>query len=80
MDRLLTLDDAASAMRLSTGETFARFARRHGILLVIFGGRVVRVRMADLERAVRAHTVGLDPGRPSGSVFTQTSAEPDINP
>ena len=72
MDRLLTLDDAAQAMCLATGETFARFARRHQIPLVRFGNRVVRVRVGDLERAIRSHTVGID-CHPGGSSLNEAS-------
>ena len=52
-DQLMTLAEAAEQLRLSTGETFARFARRHGIPLVRFGGRVVRVRREVLEQAIQ---------------------------
>ncbi len=54
---LLTLDEAAEVLRLRTGETFARFARRHGIPLVQIGSRVVRVRSGDLERALEQNIV-----------------------
>ncbi len=57
---LLTLDEAAEVLRLRTGETFARFARRHGIPLVQIGSRVVRVRSSDLERAIEQNTVHAD--------------------
>ena len=53
---LLTLDEAASLLRLRTPETFARFARRHGIPLLKIGSRWVRVRRRDLERILRDHT------------------------
>jgi len=52
---LLTLSEAAQVVRLRTAETFARFARRHGIPLVKIGGRVVRVRVADLLGAIERH-------------------------
>ena len=54
-DQLLTLDEAADRLRLSTGETFARFARRHGIPLVKIGSRVVRVRRRDLDALIETH-------------------------
>ena len=41
---LLTLAEGARILRLRTAETFARFARRHGIPLVKIGRRVVRGR------------------------------------
>jgi excisionase family DNA binding protein len=65
--QLLTLAEAAERLRLSTAETFARFARRHGIALVKIGGRVVRVRADDLERAIELHTVQQQPGDVRGS-------------
>jgi len=49
---LLTLGEAAAALRLRSGTNFVRFARRHGIPLVRLG-RVVRVRATDLEHVVR---------------------------
>ena len=52
---LLTLAEGARILRLRTAETFARFARRHGIPLVKIGRRVVRVRRIDLETAIRNH-------------------------
>ena len=52
---LLTLAEAARIFRLRTAETFARFARRHGIPLVRIGNRVVRVRRVDLETVIREH-------------------------
>ena len=52
---LLTLSEAAEQMRLRNAATFSRFARRHGIRLVRFGSRVVRVRAEDLENAIHAH-------------------------
>ena len=54
-DQLLTLGEAAERFRLSTAETFARFARRHAIPLVQIGRRVVRVRVEDLDRAIAQH-------------------------
>lgn len=60
MTRLLTLREAAEALRLSTSETFVRFARRYGIPLVRIGPRVIRVRAADLERAIEHNTVHAD--------------------
>ncbi len=53
--KLLTLDQGARLLGLRTAETFARFARRHGIPLVKFGARVVRVRAEDVDRAIWAH-------------------------
>ncbi len=64
-DQLLTLAEAADLLRLSTGETFARFARRHRIPLIRFGSRIVRVRRADLDRAIRAHAEPLSGRRHS---------------
>ena len=54
-DTLLTLTEGAKALGLSTAETFSRFAKRHGIPLIRFGRKVVRVRTADLERAIASH-------------------------
>ena len=53
---LLTLAEAAEIMRLSCPESFARFARVHGIPLVRFGQKVVRVRPSDLRAAIEANT------------------------
>ena len=63
--KLLTLDEAAGILRLKTGETFARFARRHAIPLVRIGHRVVRVRSQDLDRAIQRNlqTQGTANGR-----------------
>lgn len=57
-NELLTLAEAAQLVRLRTAETFARFARRHGIPLVKIGRRVVRVRVADLKSAIEVHREG----------------------
>ena len=54
-DQLMTLAEAADQLRLSTGETFARFARRHGIPLVKIGSRVVRVRRRDIDAVIESH-------------------------
>ena len=54
--RLLTLTEAADLLRLQSGETFARFARRHGIPLLKIGSRLVRIRAGDLERFIAIHT------------------------
>ena len=48
-------DEAAEKLRLASGETFSRFARRYGIPLVRFGPKIVRVSAADLSEAIRAH-------------------------
>ena len=55
-NQLLTLSEAAARLRLSTPETFARFARRHGIPLIRIGPRVVRIRARDLDRVLEDHT------------------------
>jgi hypothetical protein len=52
---LLTLREAAARLRLRSGANFVRFARRHRIPLIRLGGRVVRVRAADLARALDEH-------------------------
>ena len=54
--QLLTLAEAADLLRLQSGETFARFARRHGIPLLKIGARLVRIRAGDLERFIAIHT------------------------
>ena len=54
-DRLLKLGEAAEKVGLKNAATFSRFARRHGIAVVRFGNKVVRVRETDLERAISAH-------------------------
>ncbi len=54
--QLLTLTEAADLLRLQSGETFARFARRHGIPLLKIGSRLVRIRAGDLERFIAIHT------------------------
>lgn len=66
-DRYLTLREGASLLRLATPETFARFARRHGIPLVKFGSRLVLVRERDLTRAIDAHRVAGPASRDSKS-------------
>jgi excisionase family DNA binding protein len=53
---LLTLAEAADILRLQSGETFSRFARRHGIPLLKIGSRLVRVRASDLEKFMAIHT------------------------
>jgi len=53
---LLTLTEAAALLRLQSGETFSRFARRHGIPLLKIGGRLVRIRASDLEGFIALHT------------------------
>ena len=55
-DQLLTLAQAAAMLGLRSGETFARFARRHSIPLVRAGRRVVRVRLSALERFIEQHS------------------------
>ena len=54
--QLLTLTEGAALLRLQSGETFARFARRHGIPLLKVGARIVRIRASDLERFIEVHT------------------------
>lgn len=54
--RLLTLTEAADILRLQSGETFSRFARRHGIPLLKIGARLVRIRASDLENFMAIHT------------------------
>ena len=54
--QLLTLTEAADRLRLQSAETFARFARRHGIPLLKVGARIVRIRASDLERFIEVHT------------------------
>ena len=54
--QLLTLTEAADFLRLQSAETFARFARRHGIPLLKIGSRLVRIRAGDLERFIAVHT------------------------
>ena len=54
-DRLLTLDEAAQQVRLKNAATFSRFARRHGIPVIRFGNKVVRIRASDVEKAISAH-------------------------
>ena len=48
------------SLRLRTAETFARFARRHGIPLVRIGPRVIRVQRIDLEDAIQRHRERLE--------------------
>ena len=52
---LLTLAEAAQALRLRSPANFTRFARRHSIPLIRLGSRVVRVRASDLEQVVERH-------------------------
>ena len=63
--QLLTLTEAADLLRLQSGETFARFARRHRIPLLKIGARVVRIRASDLERFIAVHTRTLGDETPS---------------
>ena len=65
-DSLLKLDEAASVLRLRSGEAFSRFAERHGIPLIRFGRKVVRVRRSDLEHAIRAHRDAIENQRVDG--------------
>ena len=53
---LLTLTEAADILRLRSGETFSRFARRHGIPVLKIGARLVRIRASDLENFMEIHT------------------------
>ena len=62
MTDLLTLGEGAQRFKLANGETFGRFAKRHGIPIVRFGKKVVRVRSSDLERAITEH-LDSDPER-----------------
>ena len=58
IEALLTLEEGARALRLSGAESFSRFARAHGIPLIRFNSKTVRIRRDDLERAIAAY---LDP-------------------
>ena len=51
--RLLTFAQGSELLGLASSDNFARFAKRHGIPIVRFGSRCVRIRSSDLERAIQ---------------------------
>ena len=51
-EELLLVEEAVAVLRLHGPHNFARFARRHGLPVVRFGGRV-RVRRADLDSFIQ---------------------------
>ena len=55
IEPLLTLDDGAAVTRQPNADAFSRFCKRHGIPLVRFSRKMVRVRSEDLRAAIERH-------------------------
>ncbi len=52
---LLTPAECAEIFRLSTPETFVRFAKRWGIPLIRIGSKIIRISRTDLEEFIQRH-------------------------
>ena len=55
METLLTPSEVRQVLGLRSTHNLNRFAKRYGIPLVRFGGRMVRIRASDLARVIDSH-------------------------